>query len=326
MLYSCERNSFNCTLIWCIHAGSQMPSIRLFRTFLAVATEGSFTAAAHKVALTQAAVGLQMRTLEDELQRSLFDREGKTVTLNDHGRALLPQVRQMLTLYGQMLENPDAPDAMTGTLHLGSIVSALPRLLRATLALKQLHPGLDLHVSAAKSSPLVTQVESGQLDCAVMVKDPSFQRPDLVWQALYAEPMVLLASPATGETPPKTLLTDAPFIRFDRAEQTGQLVERTLRRLRARPREFLELNSMDAIADLVRSSLGVAILPMPRASGWRTDPRLRVMDLPGSVEARQIALVRWRDTSKSAVINAVCQQLLAQEALSRHEAQPASTS
>ena len=290
-----------------------MSSIRLFKTFLAVASEGSFTAAAHRVALTQAAVGLQMRTLEDELKRKLFARDGKVVVLNDHGRALLPLARQMLTLYGQMQENPDEPAPMTGTVHLGAIVSALPRLLKATLALKQLHPGLDLHVSAAKSAPLVSLVESGKLDCAVMVRDPGQGQPNLVWQPLYSEPMVLLAPRNTHETSIKTMLDTYPFIRFERSEQTGQLVERTLHRLRLRPSEFLELNSLEAIADLVRSSLGVAILPLPRSSAWRQDPRLRVVDIPGVPEARQIALVRWRDTSKSAIIAAVGEQLVAQD-------------
>jgi DNA-binding transcriptional LysR family regulator len=51
-----------------------MPSLRILRTFLAVAAEGSFTAAGQRVALTQVAVGLQMRTLENDLKRKLFAR------------------------------------------------------------------------------------------------------------------------------------------------------------------------------------------------------------------------------------------------------------
>ena len=290
-----------------------MSSLRLFRTFLAVAAEGSFTGAANRVALTQAAVGLQMRTLEDDLKRKLFTRNGKVVVLNDHGRALLPLARQMISLYGQMLEHPDAPEPMSGTVHLGAIVSALPRLLRATLSLKQRHPGLDLHVSAAKSVELVAQVDGGKLDCAVLVRDPGENRPTLVWQSLYAEPMALVAPPDSRETDIRVLLERYPFIRFDRQEQTGQLVERTLRRLRIRPSEFLELNSLEAIADLVRSSLGVSILPLPRASAWHQDPRLRVLPITATTEARQIALVRWRDASKSAVIQAVGQELMAQD-------------
>ena len=69
-----------------------MSSIRLLKTFLAVAAEGSFAAAAPRVALTQAAVGQQMRALESDLRRPLFERQGKVVALNAAGRALLPDV------------------------------------------------------------------------------------------------------------------------------------------------------------------------------------------------------------------------------------------
>ncbi|MDB5943792.1 MAG: LysR family transcriptional regulator, partial [Ramlibacter sp.] len=147
-----------------------MSSIRLLRTFVAVATEGSFAAAAPRVALTQAAVGLQMRNLEAELRRPLFEREGKSIVLNDAGRALLPSVRKLVALYDQMLASAPPAEPMAGTVHLGAVVSAVRPLIQATLALKSRHPGLELHVSAAKSLDLLADVESGALDAAIAVR------------------------------------------------------------------------------------------------------------------------------------------------------------
>src|SRR3954452_15299450 len=92
-----------------------MSSIRLLRTFAAVAAEGSFAAAAARVALTQAAVGQQMRSLEAELRRPLFGRQGKTVVLNDAGRELVPQVRRLLGLYDQMLAPARGAQTLSGT-------------------------------------------------------------------------------------------------------------------------------------------------------------------------------------------------------------------
>src|SRR6476620_9351602 len=132
-----------------------MSSIRLLRTFSAVAAERSFAAAAPRVALTQAAVGQQMRALEGELRRPLFERQGKAVVLNDAGRALLPQVRRLLALYEQLLAPAAADGGMAGTVHLGAVVSAVRPLIQATLALKARHAGLELHVSAAKSIELI---------------------------------------------------------------------------------------------------------------------------------------------------------------------------
>ncbi|MEH3085947.1 MAG: LysR family transcriptional regulator [Xylophilus ampelinus] len=291
-----------------------MTSIRTLRTFLAVAAEGSFTAAGERVALTQAAVGLQMRALEADLKRPLFRRTGKSVELNEQGRELLPLARQMVALHEQMRHNPAASAPMEGTAHLGGVVSVLRRLVQATLRLKARHPALDLHVSTAKSHVLVGQVVAGELDAAIVVRDFAPFHAGLAWTPLFREPMVLLA-PA-GPPPPsaRALLESRPFIRFDRSEHTGQLVERALQRLRARPQEFLELNAIEAIVDLVRSGLGVTVLPLLHGAGWDADPRLRVQRLPAPAGSRQIALAHAKSTPRAALIAAVRREFEAPDA------------
>lgn len=285
-----------------------MSSIRLLRTFAAVAAEGSFAGAAARVALTQAAVGQQMRTLEADLRRPLFERQGKAVVLNEAGRALVPQVRRLLALYDQMLAPVPEADAMAGTVHLGSVVSAVRPLIQATLALKAKHPGLDLHVSAAKSIELVQRVEAGELDAAIVVREPRAGSGELAWTPLYAEPMVLLAPRKIEEASPRAILQQQPFIRFDPTQHTGQLVERTLKRLKAQPQEFLELNALESIVDLVRSGLGVALVPLLRGARWAGDAKLRVIEL-AQAEERRIALVQRRDAATAEVVGALVRLL-----------------
>jgi DNA-binding transcriptional LysR family regulator len=98
-----------------------------------------------------------------------------------------------------------------------------------------------------------------------------------------------------------------PFIRFDRTQHTGHLVERTLRRLRAKPQEFLELNAIESIVELVRSGLGVSIVPLLRHARWASDAKLRVIEIPHA-EERRIALVQRRDASNAAVVAAVVRE------------------
>ncbi len=284
-----------------------MSSIRILRTFLSVAGEGSFAAAAPRVALTQAAVGQQMRTLEAELRRPLFERQGKSVALSDAGRELLPAVRKVVALYDQMLATSPSAEPMAGTVHLGSVVSAVRPLIQATLALKARHPGLELHVSAAKSMELLEQVESGALDAAIAVREPGPARRALAWTALYSEPMVLLAGRGIEGATARALLQHHPFIRFDRSQHTGQLVERALKKLRVKPQEFLELNALETIVELVRSGLGVAIVPHLRDGRWLADSRLRLIELP-QAEARQIALVQPRDPANAVLVAAVIRE------------------
>ena len=284
-----------------------MSSIRVLKTFLAVAAEGSFAAAAQRVALTQAAVGQQMRALEAELKRPLFERQGKSVVLADSGRALVPTARRIVGLYEQMLAAAPAADAMAGTVHLGAVVSAVRPLIQATLALKHRHPALELHVSAAKSMELVARVAAGELDAAIVVREPATAGAQLAWSALYAEPMVLLAPRKMEESLTPRLLARQPFIHFDRSQHTGRLVERTLRKLRVKPQEFLELNAIESIVELVRSGLGVSVLPLLRDARWQADARLRVVEIP-KAEERRIALVQRRGSEKAAVIAAVVRE------------------
>lgn len=286
-----------------------MGSLRLFRTFLAVAEEGSFAAAAQRVALTQAAVGQQMRAMEADLGRPLFERQGKTVTLNAAGRELLPAARKLVAAYEQMRAAPPAKEAMAGTVHLGSVVSAVRLLIQATLGLKEKHPALDLHVSAAKSMELIERVEAGTLDAAIVVREPRVAQGsvELAWTALYSEPMVLLVPRNLPDAGLRELLQRERFIRFDRTQHTGRLVERALKRLRVRPQEFLELNAIESIAELVRSGLGVAIVPLLRDARWHADTRLRVIEIP-EAEERRMALVRQRESRKTALVAAVARE------------------
>jgi DNA-binding transcriptional LysR family regulator len=284
-----------------------MSSIRVLRTFAAVAAEGSFAAAAARVALTQAAVGQQMRALEADLRRPLFERQGKTVVLNEAGRELVPQVRRLLAQYEQMLAPAEAPDVMAGTVHLGAIVSAVRPLIQATLALKARHAALDLHVSAAKSIDLMASVQAGALDAAVLVREPGAPG-EIAWTPLYGEPMVLLAPRRLEEANPRAILQSQPFIRFDPAQHTGLLVERTLARLRVKPQELLQLNALESIVELVRSGLGVSVVPLLRDARWQGDGKLRVVEIPRA-EERKIALAQRRDSAKARVVAAVVREL-----------------
>lgn len=284
-----------------------MSSIRVLRTFSAVAAEGSFAAAAARVALTQAAVGQQMRTLEAELRRPLFERQGKAVVLNEAGRDLVPQVRRLLALYEQMLAPAAAAGGIAGTVHLGAVVSAVRLLIQSTLSLKARHPAVEPHVSAAKSIELMERVRSGDLDAAIVVREPGAARPELTWTPLYGEPMVLLVPRRLEDAGARSILASQPFIRFDPTQHTGRLVERALKRLRVKPQEFLELNALESIVELVRSGLGVAVVPLLRDARWASDSRLRIIELP-QAEERRVALVQRRDSAKAAIVAAVVRE------------------
>src|ERR1700677_3200228 len=138
-----------------------MPSIRTFKTFLTVAKHGSFAAAAAEIGLTAAAVGLQIRALEESLNQVLFDRSARAVVLNPAGRQAVPAIEELVLRY-EALALTGEVDALAGTVVMGALVSGLMGSFADALwALKQAHPRLDVKLFAGMSSDFAQRVEAG---------------------------------------------------------------------------------------------------------------------------------------------------------------------
>lgn len=284
-----------------------MSTIRFLRTFVAVAEHGSFAAAAGHVALTQAAVSLQMRSLESELRRELFDRSGRVAVLSAEGRELLPQARRLLVLYDEMRLPLVPPEAMAGAVAIGAVVSVMGGLSHVVASMKRAYPALDVRLVGAKSIELAAQVEAGELDAAILVEGTARLPGTLQWTPLYQEPLAVIAARASPGGSAREALADNPFLRFDRGQRTGMLVQRALRRAHLRVNEFLELNSIEALVELVRQEVGVTVVPVLRRARWRDDEALRVLPLlvGGEPVMRTVGMLERRDQARRHITGAV---------------------
>lgn len=271
-----------------------MSSIRSFKTFLAVVRHGSLTAAGREVGLTPAAVGLQMRALEQSLEQVLFDRGPRSVVLNTAGRAMAPRIEQLVLLYDSLVAEAD-PDALSGTVVVGALVSALMGAFADALrAVKRQHPRFKVKILTGLSSDFADRVERGELDAAVVAKSPRPLASSLRWTPLYTEAMVLIV-PRRAQfalpDEPLDMLRQAPFMRFDRHTWTGHLVNEVLRRCDVATSDEMELNSVEAMIEIVRQGFGVSIVPRLANVNWATDRALRVVTLPGIDVQRHVGLI-----------------------------------
>jgi DNA-binding transcriptional LysR family regulator len=288
-----------------------MSTIRFLRTFVAAARGGSFAAAADQVALTQAAVGQQMRALEAEMKKSLFDKTGRTMALSPAGHLLLPRAEELLAHYESMRRDLQDQRQIAGTIKLGSLISAMG-LLSSTLAvLKSLHPNLEVELRVREQTQLMQDVISGELDAAVVVERQWPEVPGLLWTPCYDEALTVIANSgiASAETPIASLFANHPFIRFDRRTPTGARIDKILRRLQYVPKEFLELNSLLAIAELVRKNVGFTMAPLLKNFDWESDPALCVLHLPGRPVARRLGMLE--NGKRSHVTGVVREEMLA---------------
>lgn len=282
-----------------------MLNLRLLRSFLMVADSGSLAAAADRLGLTQAAVSLQMRALEQEFGGALFDRGGRGLVPNGRGRRLKPQAERLLGLYEEIRAGFLGDTGMTGEVAVGAVVSAMGALARAVAELKRDHPRLEVRLVTGKSGELADQVIDGRLDAALVVELPGRLSPRLDWTALHTEPLVVLAGRATLGRLPDELLRQEPFLRFDRATPTGVLIDRALAAQGIAVNEFLDLNSIETIVELVRQDVGVTLVPLLKGANWQRDPRLRLVAFGRDEDVRTIGLIERHGQPRGGLTRAI---------------------
>ena len=265
--------------------------LRELKTFLAVAQHGTFAAAGLHVGLTQSAVSAQIRNLEQTLGVRLFDRTGRQAILNPAGQRAVPMAQEMLATFSRMAISEDASE-FRGELRIGAVATAQTGLLpQALLRLRQQAPGVEPKLVPGVSLNLLSQVDAGQVDLAVMIKPPFELPKELSAQVIRREPFVLIVPRGVEGDDPLQLLAEHPHVRYDRNSFGGRLVTRFLREQRIDVHVALELDELEAIVKMVECGLGVSLLP--RAGLWLEHPlRVRVIELGELTFYREMVLLQ----------------------------------
>lgn len=238
-------------------------SLRALRTLLAIAQHGSFVRAADAVHLTQSAVSLHVRSLEEDFNALLFDRSRRLPVLTDAGHIAVERAREILALYDGISSEIGGDSELRGRLRIGAIQTALAGVLPLALsALRAQHPHLRITVASGMSAELATRVEAGELDVAITTEPVKPHPYGLASTVLYEEGFWIIAPVSLAHEDLQLLLKSQPFIRFDRRAWAGRTIERELRTMRMRVQTSMELDSQDAIIQMVSSGLGVSIIPL----------------------------------------------------------------
>jgi len=239
--------------------------INELRTFIAVCRHGTFAAAGERIGLTQSAVSSQVKRLEEALGFALFERTGRSATLNAAGQTTLARAQEICALYARLGELPDDA-ASGGLLRIGAIASAQSTLVARALArLRKQQPLLRVHVSPGVSMRLMDELDAGTIDAAVIIRPPFGLLPELAWQPLVQEPYVLIAPRKLPGKDWRALLQEQPFLRYDRASFGGRMVERFLRREGIAVNDSIELDEIAGLIHMTSKGLGVALVPLVEA-------------------------------------------------------------
>src|SRR5438477_8149381 len=241
--------------------------IRQLKAFVAIAESGTFTAGAVRVHVTQAAISMQIRQLENETGAQLFVRAPRRVILTEAGEKLLERAYAILREHDAALEEMAAlTGAHKGRLRIGSasaMVSAdpLPQILRE---LKKTHEAVETSVSSGTSEALVQQVLAGELDIA-FVSLPVEAR-GIQTEQLSEDYLVAIASPRHKLANQKVIsayaLAGEKLILGERGGNTRRLIDQFFAQAGVTPKVVMELSRLAAIKRMVEEDMGVGIVPL----------------------------------------------------------------
>ncbi len=157
------------------------------RTFIAIAETGSFTKAADVVHKTQSAVSMQMKRLEERLDKPIFTRDGRASKLTDDGERLLDYARRIVKLNLEALASFSGPE-LSGRVRLGVPDDYADRYLPEIMArFSRAYPGVELTVLCEPSTDLLRRIEVNDLDLAIVTTTDTqrnvepFRQERLLW-------------------------------------------------------------------------------------------------------------------------------------------------
>lgn len=241
--------------------------IRQLRAFVAISESGTFTAAAVKVHVTQAAISMQIRQLENEVGTLLFIRAPRRVMLTEAGEQLLQRARQILRDHDAALDEiAELTGAERGRLRIGSAsamvaTDVLPKLLKEV---RRLHPGAEITVGSGTSEALVQQILGGELDIA-FVSLP-VEAKGINTERLSQDQLVAIASPRHRLAKQKTIsaytLAGEKLILGERGGNTRRLIDQFFAQAGVTLHVAMELSRQAAIRRMVEEDMGVGIVPL----------------------------------------------------------------
>ena len=264
---------------------------------VAVAQEGHFGKAADRACVTQPALSLAIKKLEDELGVTIFDRRKNHVGLTPLGERIVQQAQRVLEEAEQVkVLAAQGKNQLIGPLRFGVIATVGPYLLPDLVPiLYKRAPQMPLEIEENLTVHLTAMLKSGKLD-VIMIALP-FEEPGIVTKALYDEPFKAVV-PADHPLAKKSRL-DSRALSGERVllPHAGhcfrQQVLEACPELSRSDAEGLQGNSLETIRQMVVSGLGVTVMPCSAVTAKHQHKRLAVVDFGKPVPGRRIGLA-WR--------------------------------
>jgi LysR family transcriptional regulator, hydrogen peroxide-inducible genes activator len=268
-------------------------TLRQLRYFNALARHGHFGRAAEACAITQPALSMQIKELEEALGGVLLERSARQVALTKLGEEAAQRVRQILRSVDELGDFARASrDRLAGRLRIGMIPTIAPYLLPEIIGnLTRMHPELDIHVRETLTAKLIEELEDGRLDTAIVALPVS--ESALVEVALFSEHF-LLVRPGEDEGTPVPSSKKLRAMRLLLLEEGHCFRDQALSFCNMQsppPREMLDASSLSTLVQMVSAGIGVTLIPE--------------MAVPVETRSASVSLARFKDPQPSRTIGMI---------------------
>ncbi len=291
-------------------------TLRQLRIFEAVARHSSISRAAREMHLTQPAVSMQMKQLEEQVGLPLLELIGKRLFLTEAGRELRTHAERFSA---QTHELKVAMDQFRGLQRgfLGlAVVSTANYFLPPLIAeLSARHPGMRISLQVGNRESVLAALAENRTDLAITGQPP--ESDDLVAQPFKDNPLIVIAAPTHRLAKLRTVamkqLARETFVARERGSGTRAQIERYFAEMKVQYSPGCEFNTNEAIKQAVQAGLGLAVVSAQTIELELETRRLVVLPVEGFPLMRRWYLVHRRDKRLSAAASAFIELLLAQQ-------------
>ena len=290
------------------------------RYIVAVARERHFGHAAQSCFVSQPALSVAIKKLEEELGVTLFERGPGEVSVTPVGQRVVEQAQRVLEKASRVKELAAAGhDPLAGTLRLGAIYTIGPYLLPKLIpVLRRLAPAMQLMIQENFTHRLAEMLKQGEVD--VIVVALPFSEPGVATRAVYDEPF-LVALPQGHALEKKKHITSDELARESLLllgsghcfrDQVLDLCSNVQRSKRGALARTLEGGSLETIRQMVASGVGVTVLPATAVQpGESSGDLIRIRPFARPVPDRRVVLAWRKSFPRPEAIEALRQAILA---------------
>jgi len=278
--------------------------LRQLEIFEKVASCGQVTKASQQLFITQSAVSMAITGLEKFAGAPLFERQGKRLLLNDRGRLILTQVKEVLRQVGAieqlLIESVGKP---VGVLKAGASTTVGNYLLPVVIArLTEQYPRAKALLQVGNTGQIERALENGLLDVGI-VEGPSHVRSlhATFWRS---DELVVIAGKghlwSTQKKATKAMLAQAPWIVREKGSGTREVFEAAMEKKKINWTIAMELGHTEAIKKAVEAGLGVSCLSRMAVARELSQAWLTEVDTP--LDLRRSLIILTRDSGYRTVL------------------------